>query len=288
MRRLICWLDGMRELDLHGKYIAYNLTGDCTLCKQPFCKIRFLEMFIYVFPIVFDMEKSAKRVKYSLPEPPSPSMGIKRETIWLIIVIALMIVTLIGSVDYDKVSGNLVYRDSWYGYGGGSGFGGFGVGTRFSDVYSQYGYIIDTALFLLLFLGIGKGVLKKHFGEGGTSVYVGLGLFLAFALLLWEENTGFYLLQELGPLALILLILIIVVLAYRSLKNSDIGLWWIPIISFGYLLYYYGFYKRNTSYLSSSLMETIWYIAVGAFVISLLVLVSRKGNKGTTLVVKDR
>ncbi len=191
-------------------------------------------MFIYVFPIVFGMEKRAKREKYSLPEPPSPSIGVKRETVWLIVIIALMIVALIGSVDYDKVSGNLVYRDNWYGYSGG-GFGGFGFSFR--DIYARHGYIIDAALFLIIFLGVGKGVFKKHFGEGGTPVYVGIGIFLAFALLLWEERSELYLLEQFGPLVVVMFVLVLGVWAYHWMQQAGLGIW--PTLAIGYLIFYF-------------------------------------------------
>ena len=34
--------------------------------------------------------------------------------------------------------------------------------------------------------------------KGGQAVYVGLGIFLALALLLWERNSGFSIIGEFG------------------------------------------------------------------------------------------
>ena len=145
----------------------------------------------------------------------------------------------------------------------------------------MYEKILDAVLFLLLFLGVGKGVLKKHFGEGGTAVYTGLGLFFAFALLLWEERTGFYLLVELGPIAVLFAILIVIVWAYKMLKGHEFGFWWIPLLCWGYLAFYYTFFTP-TVYFNESLARTVSYVALIIAVISLIYLAGKKKNSTTT------
>ena len=61
----------------------------------------------------------------------------------------------------------------------------------------------------MIFLGIAYGVLGQHFKEGTKMVVVGVGLALAFGLLLWEEQTGFSIIGSLGPFVAILLVFLL-------------------------------------------------------------------------------
>ncbi len=206
----------------------------------------------------------------SLPEPPEPGHHHFQNKDWMIVIATLLVLALAAKAGYDEISGKLIYQD--YGYGGGF-LGGFNW-FNFSSLYASYGYIIDAALFLLIFLGVVKGVFKKHFGEGGTAAYIGIGIFLAFALLLWEEKTGFFLLQEFGPFVMLLFSLVLCVGAYKWLHGA--GLWWLPTLCLGYLIFYYVFYQPGSTLISDKLFETISFFAMGGLVISLLVLFSQK------------
>ena len=181
----------------------------------------------------------------SLPEPPAPSPRITDVQGILMMVILLLVIAFFGSLQYEKLTGNLVYRDTWYGYGGG-GMGWFG-GFSFSDIYARHGYIIDAGLFLLIFLGVGKGIFKKHFAEGGTAVYTGIGIFLAFALLLWEERSGIYLLEQFGSLVVVLFVLVLFVWVFQWMKSAGMSV--IPLLCIGYLVFYWGIYEgRRTMF----------------------------------------
>ena len=155
------------------------------------------------------------------------------------LLIVLLVIGLASIFSSGTITGEAFYRDSGYGYGGyGGGFFGFGgYGFNFQDLYSQYGSFIDAILFLLIFLGVGKGIFKKHFGDGGTAAYTGIGLFLAFSLLLWEQRTGFYLLEQFGPLVLTLFIVIIFLWAFKLLNST--GLHLVPTICLVYLVFYF-------------------------------------------------
>ena len=78
-----------------------------------------------------------------------------------------------------------------------------------SNIYSQYSSWFDFFIFLMIFLGIAYGVLGQHFKEGTKMVVVGVGLALAFGLLLWEEQTGFSIIGSLGPFVAILLVFLL-------------------------------------------------------------------------------
>ena len=197
-------------------------------------------MFKYLPSLILQMKKRIIR----LPEPPTPSLRTTDVQGILFMMVLLLLIAFFGTLQYEKLTGKLVYRDSGYGYLGGSGlFGGF----SFSDIYAQQGYLIDAALFLLIFLGAGKGIFKKHFAEGGTAVYTGIGIFLAFALLLWEERSGIYLLEQFGSFVVILFLLVLFAWVFQWMKSA--GMSSIPLICIGYLALYWGLFEgRHTMY----------------------------------------
>jgi hypothetical protein len=138
--------------------------------------------------------------------------------------LVLLAVALAGLLSDGRLEGAYIFQNSGYSYGGYGGYGGgfFGV-FSFIDFYSQYGHLIDAFLFLVIFLSVGKTVLQDHFKKGGQSLYIGVGIALALGLLLWEETTGFLILQELGPYAGLLLALVILVMVYRFMVQAGTG-----------------------------------------------------------------
>ena len=167
-----------------------------------------------------------------LPEPPSPSLPSPSRFAFAFAVVALFLLVLLADADRDALTGAVVYRDSYY---GGSGFGLWGF--SFSDIYYTYGYVVDAVIFLLIFLGVGKAVFKKHFGEGGTAVYVGLGLLLAFALLLWEERSGIYLLESFGRFAMVFLFLLLAVGIFSWMKGAGATTpWALALMVVGFII----------------------------------------------------
>lgn len=85
--------------------------------------------------------------------------------------------------------------------------------------YYDYAQWIDFLLFLLIFLGLGKEVFKKQFKEGGKALYIGLGIFLALALVLWEVRTGTVLLELFGPIVLLFLALLVIFVMYKQIRG---------------------------------------------------------------------
>ena len=134
-------------------------------------------------------------------------------------------------------SGSGLYQISGFGgfggYGGGSGFLG---SFDFESIYQDYGVFIDAVLFLLLFLGVGQSVFKAHFKKGGKLVYTSVGLVLTFSLIWWEQRSGITILYELGPLAPMIILLVIFLSLYKFLK-VHIG-YPVIIITALYFLFY--------------------------------------------------
>ena len=137
--------------------------------------------------------------------------------------LVLLAVALAGFVSQGQLNGAYIFQNSGYSYGGYGSGGGFFSTFRFTDFYLQYGPLIDAFLFLIIFLSVGKSVLQDHFKKGGSSLYMGVGITLALGLLLWEEYTGFLILQELGPYAGLLLALVVLVMVYRFMVQAGTG-----------------------------------------------------------------
>lgn len=158
-----------------------------------------------------------------------------------------------------RITGQVYYYDygaSGFGYGPGY-FGG-----TFTTVYYQYGYIIDALVFLLIFLSVGKLVFTKHFGEHSKPLYVGVGLFLAFALLLWEERTGIYLLEFAGPFAALMIPIVVLGVIYVALRKSGVNFFFalfLTIIGVVALLYGLRLTALQTYYNVINFLYNFWY-----------------------------
>lgn len=151
------------------------------------------------------------------------------------------------------------FQDYGYDYGGSSsgGYsGGFYSGFDFGDVfkfsffefYQNYGYIIDSVIFLLVFISIGKATLGERFKSGGQSLFIGLGIFLSVALLIWEERTGFYLLLEFGPVALAFFVIILIIWMFTFFHGMEVG--GLYAAAFAYMIFFFvfGYFVDNPSY----------------------------------------
>jgi len=138
------------------------------------------------------------------------------------ILIVLIVIAIAGFLSSGSMTGSIYYPD--YGYRGYGYFDYVGF-SSFLEFYEQYSFIIDAFLFLMIFLGLGQAAFGEHFkNRGGRAVYIGIGLFLSFGLLLWEEQTGFRILYHIGPLGLILGGLVILFWFYSYLtKGLDIN-----------------------------------------------------------------
>lgn len=138
-------------------------------------------------------------------------------------IFTLSFVALAILLSLSKITGFIVYPRG-FGYG----YIGRGMGEVFSvlDIYYQYPSWFDFFIFLLIFLGLGKGVFGEHFEKrGGKFVYTGLGVFLAIALLIWEQQTGTTLVELFGPWALIILVFVLAFYLFKWIKDAtDSGL----------------------------------------------------------------
>lgn len=238
--------------------------------------------------------KKKRTSQLPLPPRPSRSRGIHLAIFFLLVLAGIFLLFA------DHPTGDVVYRN----YGQSPGGGGFGGFFSFQDLYYQYGYLFDTAIFLLIFLGLGKSIFTKRFGESGTSIYTGIGLFLAFALLLWEERTGIYLLESGGPFALIIFVVLILVGIFLALKSAGASTLWsvlLILLAFVFFLFFlkinsYGFYLDTINFFYmyipplGSLLEGLvdffynmredgvpgWmYIPLGLLVVPLLFLIKK-------------
>ncbi|MBS3144470.1 hypothetical protein J4208_02695 [Candidatus Woesearchaeota archaeon] len=124
-----------------------------------------------------------------------------------LVFIAIVTVGIFMQPSFDP-TGALVYRDYSYGGGYGGGYGGFYGGGQLSitNFYEEFHVYIDSIIFLIIFLSIGKAVFLKHFNTGGKSLYVAVGLALTLGLMIWEERQGIYIIYELGPVGIIVLL----------------------------------------------------------------------------------
>jgi len=198
------------------------------------------------------------------------------------LLLVLLLIGLAGYVSSGTITGEAFYRDSGYGYGYGgfSPFGGFGF--NFTELYAQYSSFIDAIIFLIVFLGIGKGIFKKHFKEGGTAAYTGIGLFLAFALLLWEERTGFYLLEQFGPLVALLFIIVVFMLAFKWIQHSGLGI--IPAFCLAYLVFYFFATSWKETILGRKIYDTFWNSPLWQYWADTLLLIAIIGLIGSVIV----
>ena len=134
-----------------------------------------------------------------------------------ILVGALILLGLALFYVFNSYIGFLIYPRE--GFIGGSSAGLFPSFDDLVGFYYDYAQWIDFVLFLLIFLGLGKEVFKKQFKEGGKALYVGLGIFLALALVLWEVRTGTVLLELFGPIVLLFLALLVIFVMYKQIRG---------------------------------------------------------------------
>lgn len=176
---------------------------------------------------------------------------------WHIVVVILAI--LLFLLLKTSMTGKAWYRDYGSSFGGFGGFGGFdffGLSFfSFTDLYASYGYIIDAVIFLMIFLGLAQSVFKERFKES-RGLYVGMGLFLSFALLMWEERTGISLLEQFGPVVFVLFVLVVIFLGFRIL-HKELGFGWLTSFLVVWIVVYFIFVK---TIFSETLLENIKYL----------------------------
>lgn len=203
---------------------------------------------------------------------------------FLHVFLVLLAIALAGFVSQGRLDGAYIFQNSGYSYGGYEGYGGGGFFSTFSFVnfYAQYAPFIDAFLFLIIFLSVGKTILGKHFQQGGQALYIGIGALLALSLLFWEEQSGFHILEKLGPYSGFLLILIVLVVTFRLLREG--GSTAITALSFAYILFYLFFneiseynviaqniYSRYPT--AQEFIDLFFYLAIGGLIFGIILAV---------------
>jgi len=152
----------------------------------------------------------------------------------IVILLLLLLVVNVNAVYYVReqgVGGLLNLFDF------GSRIGGLGSGNQIVSWYENNSGWFDFFIFLVVFLGLGRAVFGEHFkGAGGKGVYIGIGVFLAFSLLIWEQKSGFSLIGNFGIWALLIFIIIVLFFVYKLIHQiSGSSLF---SISLAYILLY--------------------------------------------------
>jgi hypothetical protein len=88
------------------------------------------------------------------------------------------------------------------------------------SIYDQYAALIDLLISTLIFVGLAQATLAHRYpGTGGRAIAIGVGLGLAISLLL-AENTWNFNLKTLGPLAALIIVLILGVMVYQFVRHA--------------------------------------------------------------------
>lgn len=94
----------------------------------------------------------------------------------------------------------------------------------FSTFYDQYAGLIDMAIYLALFVGLALATIGKRLqGRGGKAVVIAIGIAMALGLAATERSLGFNL-KSLGPLAGLVIIVLLGVALLEGLKHTRIGI----------------------------------------------------------------
>jgi len=108
----------------------------------------------------------------------------------------------------------------FYGNAGGNIFSG-GV-YDILDLYYLIPNWIDFILFFVIFMGIGQYALgEDRFGAAGKSIYVVLGIMLSLGIVIWEQRSGFYFLEVVGPYSFLILVLIFSLMAWKFTSDMS-------------------------------------------------------------------
>ncbi len=168
--------------------------------------------------------------------------GKMREFHWLHVVSLFLLIMVAGFLSQGNLTGGAFYRDYGDGYGAGGfnffgygGYGGFGY-FNFSEMYYQYASLIDAVIFLVIFLSLGKSIFGEHFKES-KGVYIGIGLFLTMSLLLWEERTGFSLVERFGPFVFFIFLIVLIFYVFKWIKEAGAGALFAAAVA--YLIFFF-------------------------------------------------
>jgi hypothetical protein len=206
----------------------------------------------------------------------------------LIIFISLIIMVLLFFLS-ETILGYVIYPNSTPSVSGGSDI---------LDIYYQYANWIDFILFLMIFLGIGQVTIGKRFEGSGKIIFVAVGIVLALALLIWENRTGFYLLEEFGGIIFWVLIILLIIFVIKKFSGTVGGLSvGIPIVLlvayfllYGKILWmeyiFEGFannYPLNTIFYSPGIYNIFFFVHwICVFVLIWMIIKYVKEKKGSS------
>ncbi|MCX7049109.1 MAG: hypothetical protein NTX50_26940 [Candidatus Sumerlaeota bacterium] len=92
-----------------------------------------------------------------------------------------------------------------------------------SQIYDQYAAIIDLFIYTLIFVGVARVSFERRFpGRAGKALCVGVGFALALGLAAAERQYGFSL-RSFGPIAAVVLLLVLGVFIHHFLRGSGVS-----------------------------------------------------------------
>lgn len=169
------------------------------------------------------------------------------------------------------------------------GSGGFDFSFQldaFFEWYDANPYFFDFFIFLALFGLVMKMIFKE---KAKLSVSMGLGVVLAFSLVLWERQSDFTL-MTFGPIALFLLALCMFFLVIHYLGKVK-SKFLIMIIAIGILIFFFYAYS-NLHYF---LPERFWtYVTIAVLILLLILFIilwvklSKGKRESVTIAFKDK
>lgn len=93
------------------------------------------------------------------------------------------------------------------------------------QLWRLYPWIVDLCVYFFLFGAAARVAFAKIYpGHEGKTLAVATGAVLAVALTIAQRKSGFSL-ESLGPVAAVILCLVVFIVAYRLLKHSDLPPW---------------------------------------------------------------
>ncbi len=91
-----------------------------------------------------------------------------------------------------------------------------------SRIWWEYPYLVDFLLYFFFFGAVARMALAKHYGdEMGKRLAIPIGLILALSLVTAQNRFGFRI-EKLGPAAVALIGLVLVITAYQLLRHTGI------------------------------------------------------------------
>ena len=148
-------------------------------------------------------------------------------------------------------------------------------GGGLADLYYKYTEIFDFVIFLFLFVGLSQMILKEHFNNVHKSLFVGLGIFLALALVLWENRTGNKLLELSGPVVVLMLAIGAVLVIYYMIKGFKGG--HISTIAWSYVLFFFLFFVIFDLYQAPFLQSALSYLPFDLFSVAGIIFIFMLG-----------